>query len=62
MPKWLLTRQAVHVDSMRRQTDAHVPVPALGDDPDLEIVQAARRRYGVRRAHAGCVFVCLSMS
>lgn len=44
------------------EADAHVPVAALGHDAHLEVIEAARRGDGVRRAHAGRVLVCLAMT
>lgn len=57
-----LTRQPVHVDAVRRQPDAHVPVAALGHDPHLEVVEPARRRDGVRGAHARRILVCFAVT
>lgn len=58
----MLTRQAVHVDAVRGQADAHVAVAALGHDPHLEVVQATGGRDGVRRPHRRRVLVRLAMT
>ena len=34
------SRQSVNADGLEGKTDAHVAIPALGDDFNLEIVEA----------------------
>lgn len=58
----MLTRQAVHVDAVRGEADAHVAVAALGHDPHLEVVQPTGGRDRVRRPHRRRILMRLAMS
>lgn len=58
----MLTRQAVHVDPVRGQADAHVAVAALRHDPHLEVVEAAGCGDRVRRPHRRRILVRLAMT
>lgn len=57
-----LTWQSIHVDPLCAEADAHVAVPALGNDLDLEVVDAAGRRDGVRGADRRRVLVRLTVT
>ena len=41
------SRQSVHVHSLGRETHAHVAITTLGDDLDLEVVEATRGWNGM---------------
>ena len=51
--------QAVHVHTLGAKSHPHVPVPSLGHDSDLEVVDAARGRDGVGGSDGRSVFVSL---
>lgn len=58
----MLTRQAVHVDPVRGEADAHVAVAAFRHDPHLEVVETAGGWNRVRRPHRRRVLVRLAMT
>ena len=58
VPPW----QPVHVDPLGRQPHTHVPVPPLGYDLHLKIVETTRCRYRVGGSHTARILVILPMT
>lgn len=55
-------RQPIHVDTVCREPDAHVPITSLAHNLYLEVVQAAGCWYGVCCANTGSVFVSFTVT
>lgn len=56
------SRQPIHVDTVCREPDAHVPITSLAHNLHLEVVQAAGCWYGVCCANTGSVFVSFTVT
>ena len=54
--------QSVHVDSLSRQTNAHVSVTAFAHYLDLEVVEATGGRYRVGGPHRAGVLVSFAVA
>lgn len=58
VPSW----QPIHVDTVCREPNAHVPITSLAHNLYLEVVQAAGCWYGVCCANTGSVFVSFTVT
>jgi len=54
--------QAVHVDTLGGEANAHVPVPTLADNLDFKVVEAAGRRDRVGGPDTGGILVSLPVT
>lgn len=58
VPSW----QPIHVDTVCREPNAHVPITSLAHNLYFEVVQAAGCWYGVCCANTGSVFVSFTVT